>query len=203
MDSRRFVTYVLQKIKSILSSSKFNIMKSKSLHLVILLLSSLVFLGISNRALAVVVNPAMEEVHSTSDCTLSIFAPIQLSELPNMSRKEVEQKLNRRLKFKERMAFRQLRRHAKRMDGLEFNNDDCALLEKRAKAGVLFGILGLIIAGLIFGVVAIAAGSKAVKLAKANPDCPDAEKNRKKGSAGIILGVIDIIGSIVVLALIL
>jgi len=178
-------------------------MKSKTLNLLILLFSSLVFLGISNPALAVGVNPAVEETISTTDCTLSIFAPLQLSELPNMSRKEVERKLNRRLKFKERITLRQLKRHAKRMDGLAFNDDACALLEKRSKASVLFGILGLIIAGLIFGVIAISAGSKAVKLAKAHPDCPDAEKKRKKGTAGIILGVIDIIGGILVLALIL
>jgi len=149
------------------------------------------------------VNPAIEETNSTSGCTLSIFAPLQLSDLPNMSRKEVERKLNRRLKFKERITLRQLKRHAKRMNGLEFNDDDCALLEKRSKASVLFGILGLIIAGIIFGVIAISAGSKAVKLAKANPDCPDAEAKGKKGRVGIILGVIDIIASIAILALVL
>lgn len=178
-------------------------MKSKTLNFFILLFTSLVFLGIPTPGLSVVGTPSIEETTKTTGCTLEIFAPLQLSDLPNMKRKEVEKKLNRRLKFKERMTLRLLKRHAKRMGGLEFNDDQCALLEKRAKAGVLFGILGLFILGFIFGFIAIIAGAKARKLAKEHPDCPDAEKNLKKGTAGIILGVIDIIGSIVVLALIL
>ena len=176
-------------------------MKSKTLHLIMLLFCSLFFLTIPNQTSAVVVKPAVEETINNSDCTLSIFAPIQLSELPNMSRKDVEKKLNRRLKFKERMALRQLKRHAKRMDGLEFTEDECALLEKRSKASMLFGILGLIILGVIFGVIAIAAGAKANKLSKANPTCPDAQKKGKKGRIGIVLGIIDIIGGIAIAAL--
>lgn len=179
-------------------------MKSKFLTLVMLLVSSLVFLGIPNRGFSVVAAPTIEEANRTAtDCTLEIFAPLQLSDLPNMSRKEVEQKLNRRLKIKERLTLRLLKRNVKRMEDIGFNNNDCSTLEKKARNSVSFGILGLLIAGIIFGILAISAGSKAVKLAKANPDCPDAERKRKKGTTGIVLGVIDIIGAIIVLAIVL
>jgi len=65
------------------------------------------------------------------------------------------------------------------------------------------GIIGLFIAGLILGFIAILAGSKAVKLARENPDCPDAASMKKKGTVGMILGVIDIILSVLVLAIVL
>ncbi len=178
-------------------------MKSKFFTLVTLLVSSFVFLGIPNQGLSMASIPTIQEMDGTTDCTLTLFAPLWLSDLPDMSRKEVEQKLNRRLKLKERLTLNLLKRHAKRMDGLEFSNNDCSKLEKKARNSIIFGIIGLFIAGIIFGILAIIAGAKAVKLAKASPDCPDAEKKRKKGTIGIVLGVLDIIGAIILLAIIL
>ncbi len=167
----------------------------------ILLFSSLFFIGMPTKGYSVVV-PSGNEVQKTK-CTSNIFAPLEVADLAKMSRKQVERKLDRKLKFKERLTFKVMKRYAKRMDRLGTDEDACAMLEKKAKAGVLFGILGLIIAGLIFGILAIINGSKAKKYARENPTCPDAKKRGNQGTVGIILGILDIIGGAIIIALIL
>ena len=137
------------------------------------------------------------------DCELPIFAPLKNSELAEMERHEVEQKLARKLSFQERYTLRLLKRHIKRMDGLNPGQEACSQLIKKASNSLLFGIVGFFFAGIIFGILAISAGSKAVTLADTNPDCIDSVKLRNKGTAGIILGVIDIIGGFIVILLLL
>jgi len=157
-------------------------------------------------------NNELSAVHSVNEsslvvekhsCTIPFLAPIQIHELKDLRRKEVEKRINRKLKFKERILFRMLKRHSKRTADLPDTEDSCELMAKRAKGSVALGIIGLVFAGLILGFVAILSGSKAVKLARANPDCPDAASLKKKGTAGMILGIIGMIGSILVLVLVL
>ena len=161
----------------------------------------IIAIGMPYRALSVVISPSNAAVNETSDCVINLFAPLQLTDLAVMSRKDVEKKLDKRLTFRERQSLRILKRHAKRIDGFELSNDDCAAINKKASNAVIWGIVGLLIAGLIFGIIAISMGSKAKRMAIANPDCPDAEKMRKKGNTAVVLGVIDIIGALIVLAL--
>ncbi|MGB3546356.1 MAG: hypothetical protein WBA17_05250 [Saprospiraceae bacterium] len=177
-------------------------MKLKKLTL-LLLLGSFAFLLVPVHATAAIVTPTIVETEGVTGCTSSLFAPLRLSDLPEMSRKEVELTINRRLKLKERITLKVLKHHVKRMTRLGIDVDDCIQLEKKASNGVIFGIIGLFFAGIILGILAISAGSKAVKLSRANPDCPDAAKNGRKGNTGIVLGVIDIIGGIIFIALLL
>jgi hypothetical protein len=156
------------------------------------------------RSLAVVFIKHDAPQQTMMDCTSAYFAPLRITDLSEMNRKDVEQKLNRSLSLKDRLTLKLLQRHAKRKNNLGLSaTDDCSKMEKKAGNSILFGILGLIIAGIIFGIVAIALGSKARKLAKDNPDCPDAAKKAKKGKIGMILGVIDIIGAVIFLAVFL
>lgn len=155
-----------------------------------------------NHALAVN-TPIRPHFSGTFDCTSTIFHPLPYSELSTMKIEEVEKKLNRSLELKEKLTFKLLKRFYKKDALKSLMADDCTILERKAGNSLLFGLLGLLIAGIIFGILAISAGSKAVKLAKANPTCPDAERKRKKGTAGIVLGVIDIIGAFFVLLFLL
>ncbi len=169
----------------------------------ILLMSSLFFVGIPTEGYSVHAPAVNEVTNQKSKCTSNIFAPLEIADLAKMSRKQVERKIDRKLKFKERLTFRVMKRYAKKMDRLGTDEDACAMLEKKAKGGVLFGILGLIIAGLIFGILAIINGSKAKKLAKENPSCLESQKRGKQGTVAIVLGILDIIGGALVIALLL
>ena len=83
-----------------------------------------------------------------------------------MSRSEVESTLNRHLKFKERRILARLRYPVNRNERVNPDpkyGDACFEMERKAANAVLFGILGLIIAGIIFGIQVIVAGSNAQK----------------------------------------
>lgn len=169
-------------------------MKSKKVIVALLFFCSFLILGIPSNGLAI---HTVQKTTETTDCTLSLFAPLQLSDLSNMSRKEVEQKINRRLKFQERLTLRLLKRHVKRMDKLDLDSDACSIIGKKARNSILFGIVGFLFAGIIFGGLAVNAGLKAVKLANENPDCPESEKRKRRGNIGIVIGVIDIVAALI------
>ncbi|MDX2306437.1 MAG: hypothetical protein NW226_26750 [Microscillaceae bacterium] len=168
-------------------------MKPKSFIISVLFFSSLFFLLISDCRPATVSAPIYQEIDTTTRQTWTPFAPLQLSELLNMSRKEVEQKLHRRLNFKERLTLFLLKHQAKRLQKLSPGNDDCPKLKKKAERANFFGIFGFFFLGMIFGIVAIVNGVQAIQLAEANPDCPEVEKYRKKATVGIVFGVLGII----------
>lgn len=180
---------------------KPSIMKAKFLSL--LLFCGFAFFLSPSQGHSATVIPATAQSVSTDDCTSTLFAPIKTSDLVGMSRKEVEVQLGRKLPLKERLTLKLVKRYDKRMTKLGLVENDCSFLERKANEALLFGLLGLLIAGIIFGILAITAGSKAKRLAAEHPDCPDAERKGKKGNTGIILGIIDIIGAIVVIAILL
>jgi len=164
---------------------------------------SLTLFAIPNDSLAVNIPPVQEESKSVLDCTSTLFAPLQLSDVRNLSRKKIEKKLDRKLKLKERLSLKMLKRYVKRADRLGLDNEDCEQMEKKAKGGLVMGIIGLFIAGLILGILAIIFGSKARKYAKENPDCEKAAASKTKGTIAIVLGVLDIIGGALVIAFLL
>ncbi len=175
---------------------------SFSLLTVNMLIFSLIF---PIRGMAVTAPEQIPSVARTSSCVSTLFAPLLLSELPGMKRREVEKQLDRHLVLRERQILKILQRHVKRMGkiGLELDEAACKEMERKAENAIVFGIIGLFLVGFILGFMAIAAGLKAKKLANANPDCPEAARMRKKGNAGIILGIADIIAGIVLIVLVL
>lgn len=178
-------------------------MKIKFFLILALGMTSTLFMLLPNTVAAEVHPPIVEEVNETDGCILSLFAPLRLSDLPDMKRKEVEKAVGRKLKFKERMTLRTLRRHANAIKGLDLTAEDCALMEKKSKGGVLFGILGFFILGLVFGIVAIVLGVKARKLAKANPDCDESESALKRGTTAIVLGILALVVNSIIVSLLL
>lgn len=179
-------------------------MKNHTLILSLFGLLSLFFLtGISETRVSFASDLTVAVEESSVDCQLPMFTPIPNAELTTMSRKEIEVQLGRRLSFRDRTALRMVRRHEKRMENLNADDEICSDLIKKASNSILFGLLGLLIAGIIFGVLAISAGSKAVNMADENPDCLDADRMRRKGSIGMLLGMIDIIGGVLFILLLL
>ncbi|MDX1476783.1 MAG: hypothetical protein R3301_03720 [Saprospiraceae bacterium] len=144
-------------------------------------------------------------VDQKASCTSTLFAPLTLFELKDMKRKEVEMALDRKLKLRERQVLKVLRKHVTRVDklGLTLTDDACREMERKASNAIVFGVIGLFLAGIILGILAISAGSRAQRLADSNPDCPNAADSKRRGRTGVILGVIDVVGAIIVLALIL
>ncbi|MEL6865902.1 MAG: hypothetical protein AAFP19_15865 [Bacteroidota bacterium] len=159
---------------------------------VCLMMLFFLFVGTNDSHAVLGVKPAAQE----SNCVSSLFAPLTVEEIKTLKRKDIEKKLDRKLRLRERMTLRMVKRHAKRMEMIGASDSDCALMEKRARNAFLFGFIGLAAAGIIIGALAISQGSKAVKLAEANPDCVEAERSRKRGRTGIFLGIISIIASI-------
>lgn len=133
------------------------------------------------------------------NCTSSVFAPLELYELKDMSRKEVEKKLNKKLKFKERMVLKIVKKALKKADkyNLDMERNDCAELESKANTSFILGIIGMVVLPLIMGIIALSFATKALRIADANPDCPDVEKYRAKAQTGKILGIIAIALSVV------
>ena len=68
-----------------------------------------------------------------------------------------------------------------------------------AVGGFVCGIVGLFIAGIILGIVAISLGAAAKNHMKTFPG----EKGNGLATAAIVLGIIDIVGAIIVMPLIL
>jgi hypothetical protein len=116
--------------------------------------------------------------------------PSKLQLIAKMKVKQIENYLGRKLKFKEKIAFRLLKYKAKH--GLKNDND---LAAKKGRTSLILGICAIVFVFIFFpfaiplGALAITNGEKALKL---NP-------NDTNGKTGIVLGIISL--SILILAL--
>jgi hypothetical protein len=155
--------------------------------LFLLLLSITIFV----HAKSAITNPS--RFYTTN--TISIKTdnpPSKLQLIAKMKVKQIENYLGRKLKFKEKIAFRLLKYKAKH----SLKNDN-ELAAKKGKTSLILGICAIVtllffpLATIPLGILAITNGKQAVKL---NPDNSD-------GKTGIVLGIVSL--SIIVLAILL
>ena len=120
------------------------------------------------------------------------FAELNAEDIINYDRKQIETKLCRKLKLKERIALKVLKRKLKKKIGKTVTQvsptNDKTEGEDKAMKGVVMGLVGLIIPGAgIFGLILSIEALIAIKRH------PENEKGIGLAIGGIILGIMGVI----------
>ncbi len=135
-------------------------------------------------------------VASTQTKVTSLFE-LGTNDLIELDRKALQQKIGRKLKLKERIALRfvkkKLKKHSE-WSGMEAK--EATVTDGFAIAGFVIGLLSLFIAGIIFGLMATIFSVLALDRIRRNPNLG----GRGLAIAGFILGLVGLFGAIVVLA---
>lgn len=153
-------------------------------------------------AVLIMLAPAMPVFAISAPATSTIVpSPSLLTKLSTWKEKDVRKQLGRKLTLKEKIAFFFLKKKARKMAKEEGKTGESAYV-----AGIL--AIGLLVAGMLFpplligsfiaAIVAIASGSKALKI---DPGNKKAKTGRLLGWITMIIFVLILIAAILVIAL--
>lgn len=130
----------------------------------------------------------------------SVFE-LEANDLINLEKEDLEAKVGRKLKFKEKLSLGLVKRKLKKnkqlsgVDALEQTKTDGL-----AVAGLVTGIVGLFFLGIILGTLAIVFSAIALKRIRREPET---RTGRGLAIAGLVLGIVGVVGwALVVAALI-
>lgn len=151
---------------------------------------------------AVVAPSGAEAPVNSENCTISFLAPLGWNDIATMHRKEIEQQLGKKLKLKERMVLKIAQRKLRRME-TPIQGDVCYEMERKAANSVTLGLIGIFVAQVVIGIIAIVTGLKAKALAKKEPNCKEASKTKSKGTTGVLLGVLDLLVAALLIVLLI
>ncbi|MEM8525193.1 MAG: DUF4190 domain-containing protein [Bacteroidota bacterium] len=120
---------------------------------------------------------------------------LERTEVLDLDKKGLEQRLNRKLTFKEKVALPFVKRKLKKYPKLSTAEaTEYAKLNGLALASFIVGLVSLLFAGIILGICAIVFGGIALnKIEK----FPDEFRGRGFAAAGMILGGVGVIGALI------
>lgn len=125
---------------------------------------------------------------------------ISVDDLAKANFDDIEQQLGRKLKWKERVGLKILKRKIRRSQNQTEEEVKLKRTDTLAILSVIFGIVGLFVAGIILGLLAVIFGLIAFsRITKS----PETTKGLGTAKAGVILGCLSIIGAVVVLAMLM
>ena len=138
--------------------------------------------------IAVVVSPQVE-VHSVYE--------LSTDDILSLDRHALQQKIGRKLKFKERIALKMVKRKLKKNAKLTPDEAKAELgTSGMAVASFVLGLLSLFVAGIILGVLAIIFSAIALNKIRENPGMG----GKGLAIAGLVLGIVGVVGALVVLS---
>ncbi len=139
----------------------------------------------------------LEAIVASKDVAVESVFELGRNDLLELDRSALQQKIGRKLKFKERIALklvkRKLRKYA-HSSGVQA--EEATKANGMAVAGFVLGLVSLLVAGVILGTLAIIFSAIALNKIRMNPGMG----GRGLAIAGLILGVIGVVGALVYLA---
>lgn len=133
---------------------------------------------------------------NTATTAVSVFdlSPVTLV---NGSKAELEDAIGRKLTFKEKIALKLVKKKLKKHKELDPKVAfEQTKTDAMAVAGFVTGLVSLFIFGIILGILAIVFSSIALKRIKREPE---ALTGRGLAVAGLVLGIIGLVGALIVI----
>ncbi len=119
------------------------------------------------------------------------FLGLNAEDIINYDRKELESKIGRKLKLKEKVALKFLKRKLKKeIKKKSAQANEETKTENLAIAGFVLGLLSLFLLPIIGSILAIIFSSKALKRMKQNPET---SSMRGLAKAGLIIGIVGLV----------
>jgi hypothetical protein len=124
----------------------------------------------------------------------SPYPTLTAEEFITLDRREVEDRLGRKLKWRERLAFRSTQRQVKyRLENPD--QDDYGQSNGYAIAGFVCAVVGIFIFGIILGTLGIV--FSAIGLSRSNNR---GYRGRGLAIAGLVCGIVAVVGALVVIS---
>ena len=120
-----------------------------------------------------------------------------VDDIINLDRKSLQNKMGRKLTFKERISLRLVKRKLRK--NVNLTPDEAATQVETnglAIAGFVLGLLSIFIAGIILGLLGVIFSMTALNKIKRNPNMG----GKGLAIAGLILGLIGLVGAFLVIA---
>ena len=164
-------------------------------------ISFLFFFGIFSISFSA--NPENRNLlQNTSGKTNSIFDELTSSDILTFGNSEIESLLGRKLLLKEKIALTYVKRKLEKNNELSLEDAvSQSQMDGFAIAGFLAGIAGLIVFGIPLGIVALVLSSIALKRISKSRKTTNKRNGRGLAIAGSVLGIIDILGALIFLAM--
>ena len=144
------------------------------------------------------VSKAISGVNSASNSSQTIFE-LEANELVSLSKKELEDKIGRKLTLKEKIGFTAIQRKLKKDQNLTTTQViEQVQIDGLAIAGFVTGLVSIFIFGLILGILGIVFSGIALRRIQKNPET---RKGKGLAIAGLVLGIVGIIGWIIAISL--
>lgn len=124
---------------------------------------------------------------------------LQAIDLIQMDKHEVAQRINRKLTIKEKLLFRFVKNKLKKYPHLNTTQAvEQVKTDGLAIAGFITGLVSLFVVGILLGTLGIIFSSIALSRIKKQPEV---RKGRGFAIAGLVLGIIGVIGALVFIAM--
>ena len=146
------------------------------------------------------ISQAVHRVPVQSEQVESIF-DLNSDDLKHATKQELAQKMGRSLTVKEKVALSYVQKKLRKNTSLSATEAlEEAKVNGLAIAGFVTGIVGLFVAGVILGTIAVVLGSIALKKIRKSPEI---HSGKGLAIAALVLGIVAIVGGIVVLAIVI
>lgn len=148
------------------------------------------FLLVTNVTKAVNHLPVQKNYHSVFELTGD--------DLINLERTGLEAKIGRKLTIKERLLLKIVKRKLRKNAKLTGENAaEQVQTDGFAIAGFVTGLIGIFIFGMILGIFGIVFSALALKRIKREPET---RKGRGLAIAGLVLGIVALVGAVIIVA---